>query len=416
MTKRPDICIATGKAIDLRTPEEKVRQEYIATLVEAYGYPKEHLDIEVSIPMGRGRRYADIAVYDSTGERDPADNIIGLVETKAKGKKDGVGQLKSYMTASSAQWGVWTNGDDIAYLCRQGNQIKEDRLNNIPVQGQSVDDVGRLKRSDLRPYSRTEIKSAFRRILKTLYANANISRRERLGNEMIKIIFAKIHDEQTYLEQPPKFRVEAGENARDVKKRIDKLFAEVRDDLKQDGVFSSHDRITLEPHILVWVVGQLERGSLIETETDVVGDAFEEFSEAKLIGEKGEFFTPRNVVQLAVKLVNPKIDDTICDPACGSGGFLIHAMKHIGTAMRVDPKYRGARDIDQKISRMAGKSFFGVDKEVDLVRLAKAHMKISGDGCSNIIHANSLHGAKDFESGGGRGIAWFNQASFVNLM
>lgn len=414
MAKRSDICIATGNGIDLSKPEEKVRQEYIQTLMEAYGYPKEHLDIEVGIPMGSNSRYADIAVYDSSEERDPTDNIIGVVETKAKGKKDGIAQLKSYMTASSAQWGVWTNGDDIAYLCRQKHKIKDDILNNIPVHGQSVEDVGRLNRSDLRPYSRTEIKSAFRRILKTLYANANISRTEKLGNEMVKIIFAKIHDEQTYLDQPPRFRVQAGENVSNVKRRIDELFAEVRDDLIQDGVFTSHDKITLEPRILAWVVGQIERGSLIDTETDVVGDAFEEFSEAKLIGEKGEFFTPRNVVKLAVKLVDPKIGQTICDPACGSGGFLIHAMKHIGAAMRVSPKHRGARNIDQKISRMVGKSFFGVDKEVDLARLAKAHMKISGDGCSNIIHANSLLGVKEFMARGGGG-AWFNQASFVSL-
>lgn len=398
MPARPDKCIATGKGIDLRKPEEKVRQEYIENLMEAYGYPKEYLDIEVAIPMGSGSRYADIAVYDSTGERDPVSNIIGLVETKAKGKQDGITQLKSYMAASSAQWGVWTNGNDIAHLCREEYQIKDDLLNNIPFHGQSIDDVGRLNRNDLLPYSRAQIKSAFRRILKTLYANANISRTEKLGNEMIKIIFAKLHDEQTYLDQPPRFCAPKGENPNDVARRIDKLFAEIRDELKDDGVFSSNDKITLEPKILAGVVGQLERGSLIETETDVIGDAFEEFSEANLIGEKGEFFTPRNVVQLAVKLVDPKIGDTICDPACGSGGFLIHAMKHIANAMRVSRKYRGAPDIEKKISEMAGKKFFGVDKEVDLVRLAKAHMTIAGDGTSNIIHGNSLHGAEEFES------------------
>ena len=398
MATRPDKCIATGKAIDLSKPEEKVRQEYIETLMKAYGYPKEYLDIEVVIPMGSRSRYADIAVYDSKGERDPANNIIGIIETKAKGKRDGIAQLKSYMTASSARWGVWTNGDDIAYLCRQGLQIKDDRLNNIPVHGQSVDDVGQLERSDLRPYSRTEIKSAFRRILRTLYANANISRKEKLGNEMIKIIFAKLYDERTYLDQPPRFRVQMGENPKDVAKRISGLFAEVRDELKDDGVFSDEDKITLPPKILAWVIGQLEKGNLIETETDVVGDAFEEFSEAKLIGERGEFFTPRNVVQLAVKLVDPKIGHTICDPACGSGGFLIHAMKHIAAAMRVSRKYRGAPDIEKKISTMAGKNFFGVDKESDLVRLAKAHMTIAGDGTSNIIYANSLNGTEEFES------------------
>ena len=391
---------ATGKPVDIDKPEEKVRQEYERILVESYGYEKGALNIEVKIPRGSGyfSERADIVVYESTTGRDPAEHILGIVETKRPTRTDGLAQLKSYMTATSALWGVWTNGEDIAYLCRQDNKIVTDFLNNIPASGQSVDDVGRLERSDLKPFSRSELKAVFRRILLTVYANSNISRKEKLGGEMIKIIFAKLQDEQTYQERPPEFRAGAGENARKVAKRIKALFRSVRDELKHDGIFSAHDTITLDDRSIAWVVGQLERGSLLDTDSDVVGDAFEVFSESKFIGEKGEFFTPRGVVRVAVKLADPLPGDTVCDPACGSGGFLINTMEHIWSGMEHDPKWRGSPSLKEHKKALAAKSLFGIDKETDLVRISKAHMAIAGDGRSNIVHENSLHEPETFEA------------------
>ena len=389
---------ATGKPVDADKPEEKVRQEYERVLVEGYGYSKGELDIEVRIPRGAGAfpDKADIVVYGDKRGRDPAQHILGIVELKRATRKDGLAQLKSYMTATSATWGVWTNGDDIAYLCREGPRILDDHLNNIPARGQSVEDVGRLEKGELRPFNRSELKSAFRRILRTLYANTNIGRREKLGSEMTKIIFAKLEDEKTYADRPPQFRAQAGEKPKEVARRVKVLFGRVRDELKHDGVFAAHDTITLDDRSIAWVVGQLERGSLLNTDSDVVGDAFEVFSESKFIGEKGEFFTPRGVVRIAVKLADPAPRDTVCDPACGSGGFLIHAMKHVWDRMAGDPEWRGAPDLPDRRKQMAARSFFGIDKETDLVKIAKAHMAIAGDGRSNIVHENALHKAEDF--------------------
>lgn len=360
---RSDRDYATGKPVDFSKPEEEVRQEYERVLVESYGYPKTEIDIEVRIPRGSGfySDRADIVIYGSSGTRDPARDILGIVEVKRRTRKGGLTQLKSYMTATSAVWGVWTNGDDIAYLRREGSQVYDNYLNNIPVRGQTVEDVGRLRKSDLRPFGRGELKSAFRRILRTLYANTSISRREKLGSEMIKLIFAKLEDEKTYADSPPEFRAEAGEDPVKIALRIHHLFQRVREDLKQDGIFTPHEEITLDSRSVAWVVGQLERGSLLRTDSDVVGDAFEVFSESKLVGEKGEFFTPRGVIQIAVKLANPGHDDSICDPACGSGGFLIYAMKHAWIKMEHDRKWRGAPNLNEQKRRMAARNIFGID-------------------------------------------------------
>ena len=103
------------------------------------------------------------------------------------------------------------------------------------MRGQSVRDVGRITREDLRPFRSSELKSAFRRILRTLYANTNIGRREKLGSEMIKVIFSKLKDEGTYQDRPPQFRAEAGEDPRRVMERVSGLFEQVKGDLADDG-------------------------------------------------------------------------------------------------------------------------------------------------------------------------------------
>ena len=391
----------TGKAIPA-SPEESVRQEYEHILVEDYGYKKSEVDIEVQIPRWQGYfpDRADIVIFKSGGGRDPASDILGIVEVKRSYKKEGLAQLKSYMTATSAIWGVWTNGDDIAYICRpSGKQtVLEDYLNNIPARGQSIQDVGRIKKQNLKPFGRSELKSAFRRILRKLYANTNISRREKLGGEMIKLIFSKIEDEKTYIDRVPYFRVEAGEDPNEVKSRIVKLFERVKEELKNDDVFSLHETITLDAKAVTWVVGQLERSSFLKTDTDVVGSAFEIFAESRLVGEKGEFFTPRGIIDIAIQLVDPQPEESICDPACGSGGFLIHAMKHIWEIMDKSPKWKNSPRIQELKQKLASRSLFGIDKENDLVKIAKAYMAISGDGRSNIIHENSLHEPKEFTS------------------
>ena len=382
-------------------PEERVRQDFLRILADDYGYREDELEINVPIQRGSAvRDFADIVVYRNGAGRNQAADVLGIVETKAPDERSGQSQLHSYMTATSAVWGVWTNGLNIEYFCKPPGQsaVLEGVINNIPVRGQALEDIGRLTRGDLKPYSAAFLKVVFRRILNTLYANTTISRREKLGNEMIKLIFAKIRDEKTYPNRPPSFRVGYNESPEAVKSRIVTLFNGVISELADDGVFEPHDTITLDAKGVAWVVGQLERGSLTETPTDVVGDAFEIFAESHFVGEKGEFFTPRNVIEVAVKLVDPKPRDTICDPACGSGGFLISAMRYVWSQMEDSAEWRGLSEtlLTEAQREMARRCFFGIDKETDLVRIAKAYMAISGDGRSNIVHENSLHRASEF--------------------
>jgi type I restriction enzyme M protein len=400
--------LATGKKINAEKPEEKVRQEYEQILRDDYEYDFGQMDIEVYIQRGevhgkKNRERADIVIYKTTdaNKRDQNLDILGIVETKKPTKKEGVRQLKSYMSATSCKWGVWTNGEEIEYLYRdlKTGEIKDNYVYQIPKNGETFEDIGKVSKQNLKPAS--NLKAVFRRLLATLYANTNISRREKLGNEMIRLIFCKILDEKYDPNALPKFRVGFEENYHEVAKRVHELFEEVKKELGDDDVFDKHDKIILDDKSIAKVVGELEQYSLLKTNKDVVGDAFEVFAESKLVGEKGEFFTPREVVKTAVQIVNPQPGDTIMDPACGSGGFLIYSLEHIWEQMDSGSirKYNGMSEVDlaQAKSKVAAETFFGIDKEMDLVKISKAYMAIIGDGRSKIAQQNTLHTAEEFE-------------------
>lgn len=398
---------ATGRPLDFRKPEERVRQNYERSLHLDYGYGLARMDIEVHIQRGEqaGKRNAleraDIVVYRTTNpkERNQFSDIVGIVETKRPNRADGVRQLLSYMTATSAQWGVWLNGMDIEHVYRDpvSGEPKVGVIFDIPRSGESVEEIGRLSKDDLVPAQSHSLKPIFNRVLNTLYTNAYISRREKLGSEMIRLIFAKIWDERFHRDKVPEFRVALDEDPEKVKGRVVQLFERVKEELVEDGVFEEFDTINLDAKSVAWVVGQLERYSLLKTDKDVIGDAFEVFAESKFAGETGEFFTPREVVRTAVDIVNPLPGQRILDPACGSGGFLIYALEYVWNEMERDPRYRNSPNLMMEKQDVARRCFFGIDKELDLVKIAKAYMAIVGDGRGGVAHQNSLNRASEFQ-------------------
>ena len=396
---------ATGKSVNIGSAEEQVRQEYERALHYDHGYPKSHMDIEVRIQRGSSsHERADLVVYSSSDpeKRYQARDILGIVELKRKDRDDGVQQLTSYMSATSCRWGVWTNSEGIEFLYKDpsSGKVLQDVLFQVPHYGQPIDSIGSQTFDDLRPAN--NLKLIFRRLLNELYTNTNISRREKLGNEMTKLLFCKLQDEQFSLGQViPRFRVGFPDHETDfgmVRERIDELFAEVKDQLAGEGVFEDHDQIVLENRSVAYVVGELQGYSLTQTDEDAIGSAFEVFAESKFAGEKGEFFTPREIVKTAIRIIDPQPGESIIDPACGSGGFLICALQHIWEAMEGHPRWKRLTPgkFTEAKRQIARETIYGLDKENDLVRIAKAYMAIIGDGKSRVAQANSLHAPSGF--------------------
>jgi type I restriction enzyme M protein len=186
------------------------------------------------------------------------------------------------------------------------------------------------------------------------------------------------------------FRAGVGEPASTVRERILDLFARVK--TRFSDVFDPSDSIVLDDESIAYVVGELQTYSVTDARRDVVGDAFEVFMGPALRGEEGQFFTPRNVVHMMVEILDPEADETIIDPACGSGGFLITALDHVWK--KVDALGRKKKWNRQRITEeqkhVASQYFRGIEKDSFLAKVTKAYMAILGDGRGGVFCDNSL--------------------------
>lgn len=209
----------------------------------------------------------------------------------------------------------------------------------------------------------------FKQIHYYLYSNSNIPRAERLGAEMIRILFCKIYDE-IHNTSSKEFIAELYESDQETSSRIRKLFEKVKD--AYSDVFDKEEKNYLDDKSVRYVIEKLQNHILVGTERDVISEAFQAFWGAGLRGEKGQFFTPRNVVKMCVDMLDPKPEERVIDPACGSGGFVVEALSHL--------KEKG---------NLSG--VYGIDKETDLVKICKTYIAIVGDGHTNIFCEDSLY-------------------------
>ena len=388
------------------TPEEmEAVQVFSRQLVEDYGYPKEHIQTRpqhrVKVrPSDTKKEYSvDIAVFSGSMKMD--ETLYIIVECKKKNRKDGRTQLENYLTLSSAYLGVWFNGEErffIRKFVKENGEIIFEEIPNIPKFGQRVEDIGQFKRSDLTPTH--NLKAIFKSIRNHLAANTvGATRDEVLAQQLINIIFCKIYDERyTAPDEIVKFRAGIDEKPKDIEKRILDLFKEVRTNLPE--VIDGEDKITLDTKSLMFIVGELQNYSLMESERDVVADAFETFIGHALKGGLGQFFTPRNVVRMIVDILQPNENDKIIDPACGSGGFLIESLKFVWG--KIDEKYNklGWNEVEKSKKKIetATKNFRGIDKDYFLSKVAKAYMNLVGDGTTGIFCEDSLENPKNWRS------------------
>ncbi|HEV7369978.1 restriction endonuclease subunit M [Arenibaculum sp.] len=382
------------------TPEEiQAVQVFSQRLVEDFGYPVEVITTRPQFRVRarpseeRARSYpVDIAVF--AAERKLEDDTFILVECKRKTRHDGERQLKLYLSMSSARIGVWFNGEDHLYLYKKympDGTIEFSPLPTIPKFGQTIDDIGLLRRRELTVP--VNLKAHFRDIRNHLAGNTvGISRDQALAEQIMSLLFCKIYDElNTPPDDLPRFRTAVDEPADRVRARIDDLFQHVKDEYPD--VFQAHEVISLDADSLRYVVGELQNFAITESTRDAIGDAFEVFIGPAVRGEEGQFFTPRNVVQMLVHLLDPRPGETVIDPACGSGGFLVVALEHIWRQLEEQGAANGWSPavLERRKRDVASRSMRGMDKDGFLTKVTKAYMAIIGDGRGGIFCEDSLN-------------------------
>ncbi len=382
----------------VRATQEEIHavQVFSKILVEDYGYPKNHIQthpqwrVRVRPSDTRKEYPVDIAVFGTDRKEEHNEHII--IECKKPNRKDGQSQLEDYLRFSRANIGVWFNGQERLFLKKtetKGKVIFEE-LPNIPKYGERLEDIGLYKRQDLKVAH--NLKNVFRSVRNYLAANAvGITRDEVFAQQIINLIFCKIYDERfTKNEDTVKFRAGVGEDFKSVRKRIEQLFVRVQS--QYSDVIDPNEKILLDDTTLVHCVGALQIYCLMESQRDAIAEAFETFIGPSLKGGQGQFFTPRNVVRLIVGMAHPGAEEKIIDPACGSGGFLVDALRFVWR--KIEDSGNELRWPSQEIysekQRAAIQNFRGLDKDGFLSKVAKAYMAILGDGRGGVFCENSL--------------------------
>lgn len=218
-----------------------------------------------------------------------------------------------------------------------------------------------------------------------------ITRDETIATQLIYLFFCKIYDEKNTKEKELlSFQIYPAKNIDDVSQRVYDLFSKVKE--KYGDIFNSNEDIIVDKESLVKIVSLLESYSFINSKIDVIGDAFEGIISPSFRGGEGQFFTPQNVADLMIEILKPMTYEKIIDPACGSGGFL-RAILNYFNIINCDESNK-----EEFFSEIASSSIFGIDKDAFLVKIAKAHMTLIGDGRSNIFCENSLDFHKNWSS------------------
>ncbi len=359
------------------TQEEKVRQALVTSIWKDLGYPLERIREEVPIKMGStyASKRADVVVFTERTHETP----YIIFECKKPKRKDGLEELKSYINATGVPFGAWTNGNEEVILFRKDPNIFE-YLPRLPSVTEDIDDIKQpLRKSDLRPIE--NLKEMVQELENTVLANAGVS----AFDGVFPLIFAKLWDEfDKGSNDVIEFRTTTA-SPREQERRFKNIFRNAL--RKWSDVLYENDWPDLSPEALLTVVSALQQYHFSHADLDIIDAAFEYMINPEQKSDKGQFFTPRAIVKMAVKMLNPKPDELSIDPACGPCGFMIHTLRWV-TNKYIKPRY--GEEWKTHRTDYARSNLFAIDFDTRLVKVAKAMMLIAGDGRTNVFRVNSL--------------------------
>jgi len=376
----------TGK----KAQEEIVRQLFIHELIQKYGYPKERIKIEQTVNFGRDdKKRADIIVYQQ-------DNITPwiLVEVKAPNQDLNPQQLKGYLNAEGSPIGVGINGKNISryfrpypkefeiltdlpredeyQLARKASNVSQKIKELISNRSWTLPELVKLNKE-----KHYDLRAIIEELQELVLANSGADS----FNEIFKLIYTKLFDEFEAENRPNQtlfFRDYT--NADLTFQRISQIFEEAK---KEWGtVFEPTEKIKLTPHHLEIVIGKLTEVRLFGSNLRIIDEAFEYLIPEVAKGKRGQYFTPRVVIDACVRMLNPSRREYVLDPACGSAGFLVHTMEYVWDKYNLTD-YRAQ-------SGYAERYLWGIDFDEKAAKISRAIMLIAGDGKTHIYQQNTL--------------------------
>ncbi len=389
-------CLSRDKDVQAK-PEEVIRQVWLHRLTSEYGYPLSRIRVEDPITMGRDTsKRADIVITDE----DHAGSIYAIIEIKHAKEKDGKDQLKSYTNATGAPLAMWSNGVE-AVVWNRNNPNHFTPISAFPTASQTIAaivnepwTIQNLLDKEAERAAKKERARTLRDIVldmeNEVLANAGVD----VFEEVFKLVFIKLYDEmECHRGKYAHLRFRNNDTAERVKRTLGGVFDDAR--AKWPGVFPEKDVIRLNAEHLKICVGSLESWKLFNSNLDVVDDAFEYLVNQSAKGEKGQYFTPRWVIDMCAKMLNPQENESVVDTAAGSAGFTLHAMFHVWNDIMDDlgkPR-SNLFTMDAKHPRCTDyvrNNVFAIDFDERCVRVARCLNLIAGDGETNVLHLNAL--------------------------
>ena len=430
-------------------PEEEVRQTYIKRLVDSYGYAIRQMDQEIQVSnslRGQGAARADIVVWRSKEDKEAKKYPLIVVECKAESvtiHKEDYYQGMNYASWAHADFFVTTNLKETRIFKVVKGQIpdKLDEIVDIPnaKQAGSQKEVEKLLKQT-KAFTRDEFSKLLFKCHNIIRNNDKLSP-EAAFDEISKILFIKIRYEREN-DDGQIFSKERFVANRKAYEKLNKemgvteaipfyqnLFEKTKQQFANDHLFDDNAKIEILENSFEQIVKELEIYNLSTTSDDVKGIAFEKFLGKTFRGELGQFFTPRTVVDFMVSILDPQEGELVCDPCCGSGGFLIKTFEYVREKIEkeieqqketIKAKYYGdgcdklpdkkkqkieievaqtfsylneELNINNEKGRLRSLSFdciYGTDANPRMARTAKMNMIMHGDGHGGVHHHDGL--------------------------
>ena len=433
-------------------PEEKVRQRYICVLVNEYGYALEQMAQELKVTnskRGQGKARADIVIWKSKQDKDKKKTAFIVVECKAENVKiraEDYYQGFNYAAWSHAEFFVTTNEKETKFFNVDPNYLpqKLEEVVAIPT-AKDVDDAKKIEqiKNQTKTFTREEFTKTLQSCHNIIRNNDKLSP-EAAFDEISKLLFMKIRYERQQRGMKVFTRAQYEEEEKNYEENIrpglkgtaiysqsymQRLFSTTKEEFSQDHLFEDNDEIKIRDNSFVQILEKLENFNLSDTQDDVKGIAFEQFLGTTFRGELGQFFTPRTIVDFMTEILDPQEGEVVCDPTCGSGGFLIKAFEYVREKIESDireqkeklRKELEGKDFDNlsekeqldinaridemqaalnteldasiegsRIQQLSRNCIYGTDANPRMARTSKMNMIMHGDGHGGVHHHDGL--------------------------
>ena len=404
----------TGEAVK-ETEKEKVRQESARQLIFEYQIAPESVEADFPVKVDGHRKKVDIAIFEA-GKGHELENMRRAVICRPfpkVGKKavikirdyaqaeNDLDELKAIMIAADdCEWGLWTNGLERFFLQKERRrfEVRFVPQGDWPMADGTMSTPEMHEEKYVRPGEENALRRAFQRCHNFIHGNEGMPKDAAFW-QFLYIIFAKMHDERVNRGKDRKFFAYANEPFSEegrmkIRARIEELFKAVKKQYEPTGLFRPGDEITLSDRALAYMVMELARYNFTRSDVDAKGAAYQEIVGANLRGDRGQYFTPRRAVNLVVRILDPRPDEKVLDPACGTGGFLVatlaHQLRRFRAEYKRDAGERTHDTIHEGLRDYAQKKLFGADFDPFLVRASTMNILMAANTEGHIFHMDSL--------------------------